>query len=453
MKGSNMPGFMPSTKLMGMSGSQNANAPGLSFILGIVDDNFGQKAIDNGWLTTSTYFNSPYTVSLNDNITFRAAIEPFNGFKIELTANRNYSQSGSSYLNVTDRKFDNYLEGGNYSISFISIGSAFEKVKFDKGPSKYVSSSFSVFKENREIISKRLADNRQAVDPDYNPLNVSPGLEKGSNGYSILSQNVLIPSFMAAYGGIDPTKVTLDRFPSFLKMMPNWRITYDGLSKIPFVKKYARSVNLNHAYKSTYNVGNYATRPDYENPDYYDVQTKLSYYRDLQNNFVPKYEISSISITEQFTPLISIDINFLNSLSTRFELKRNRNIVLSLTNNQLTENLSNEIVLGAGYKITDFKLIVRSSAGEKGVNTDLNLRGDFSIRDNKMIIRRLTDEPDQGAQGQKVLTLKFSADYMLSDKFNIRMFYDRIVNTPFVSLSYPTANTNFGFSLRFSLTQ
>jgi cell surface protein SprA len=70
-----------------------------------------------------------------------------------------------------------------------------------------------------------------------------------------------------------------------------------------------------------------------------------------------------------------------------------------------------------------------------------------------MIIRRLAEDDAQAAQGQKVLTIKFSADYMLSDRFNLRMFYDRIVNTPFTSLSYATANSNFGFSLRFSLTQ
>jgi cell surface protein SprA len=332
-------------------------------------------------------------------------------------------------------------------MSFIALGSSFEKVKYEGG--KYLSNSFSTFKNNRIIIAERLANNRQTIDNLYNSTNYTAGEQDGGkNGFGMLSQEVLIPSFMAAYGGIDPKKVTLKRFPSVFSIMPNWRISYDGLTKIPFIKKYARSVSLNHNYKGTYNIGNYVTNPEY------DLEETLNRLRDLQNNFIPQFEVSAVSITEQFSPLFSIDINFLNSLSTRMEIKNSRNIVLSLTNNQLSENISKEFVFGAGYKIKDFQFIVSNkSTGQKGVNSDLNLRGDLSIRDNKMIIRRLTDDPDQATQGQKVVTIKISADYAISANFNLRVFYDRIVNTPFVTTSYPTANTNFGFSVRFSLTQ
>ena len=148
-----------------------------------------------------------------------------------------------------------------------------------------------------------------------------------------------------------------------------------------------------------------------------------------------------------------MDLNFKNSLSSKLEIRRNRNLILSLANNQLTETSSNEVVIGAGYKINNVQFIIKSANGDKKFKSDLNLRGDLSIRDNKTIIRRLTDEPDQPAQGQNIVTIKISADYMLSDRFNLRMFYDRIVNTPLVSTSYPTANTNIGFSFRFTLAQ
>jgi len=130
-----------------------------------------------------------------------------------------------------------------------------------------------------------------------------------------------------------------------------------------------------------------------------------------------------------------------------------------LGNNQLTETSSDEFVAGAGYKISDFQFFLKDLAGgKKSYKSDLNLRADVSIRDNKTILRPLTDEVDpltqgQPAQGQKVVTIKISADYLISDKFTMRMFYDRIVNTPLIALSYPTATTNFGFSLRFSLAQ
>src|SRR6185295_6095116 len=92
--------------------------------------------------------------------------------------------------------------------------------------------------------------------------------------------------------------------------MPNWRITYDGLSKISLIKKLFQSVSLSHAYRSTYSVNSYTTNLFYETG---------GAVRDLSGNFIPKYEIAQVSISEQFSPLIGIDITWKNSLTTRFE--------------------------------------------------------------------------------------------------------------------------------------
>ena len=105
-------------------------------------------------------------------------------------------------------------------------------------------------------------------------------------GYGPTSQEVLIPAFLAAYGKKDVDKVTLETFPSYFKMLPNWRIKYDGLSKIPVVKKHIRSINLNHAYRSTYNIGSYTTNLSY-NPDSTNKMT---------GNYYSKYDIYSVSI-------------------------------------------------------------------------------------------------------------------------------------------------------------
>jgi cell surface protein SprA len=64
-----------------------------------------------------------------------------------------------------------------------------------------------------------------------------------------------------------------------------------------------------------------------------------------------------------------------------------------------------------------------------------------------------TQLPVQVSAGQNVLTIKLMAEYQISSNFTLSLFVDRIVNTPFVSTSYKNYNTNFGFSLRFSLIQ
>jgi len=175
----------------------------------------------------------------------------------------------------------------------------------------------------------------------------------------------------------------------------------------------------------------------------------------LGNNFIPEYEINQISITEQFSPLINVDIVMQNSLSAKFEIKKSRNLGLSFANNQLIEVTSLEYIIGAGYRFKDVKFSIRPGkrGRKKNFNSDLNLKADFSIRNNKTVLRKLIEDVDQISAGQKVMSINFTADYMLSQRLNFRIFYDMVINNPFVSSSYPNSNTNAGISLRFILAQ
>ena len=298
------------------------------------------------------------------------------------------------------------------------------------------------------MISGRLARER-ARGGDYLPVVIdSTGYY---DGYGSNAQSVLIPAFLAAYSKRDVNRISLAAIPGLMEIRPNWRVTFDGLSKIEFFKKYFRSINLNHSYRSSYNVGSYVSNPFYlVNEDgFVDLDT-----RDLNNNFLNEKDIASVSISEQFSPLISFDMNWINSLTTRLEFKKSRSLALSLANNQLTEISSNEWVVGAGYRFSELPLIFNLPGGNQtSMTSDLNVRADFSIRDNRTIIRKLEEDVDQITAGQRVLKVNLNLDYVLSDRFNLRLFFDRIVNKPFVSLSYPTANTNIGFSIRFTLAQ
>ncbi|HEX3006552.1 MAG TPA: cell surface protein SprA [Bacteroidales bacterium] len=450
-QGSLLPGYIPKTQFLGMIKDNGIFAPGLPFILGYQDKDFPAKAArEYGWVTTSPYQNSPFVMTHNETFTGRISFEPFAGFKIDLNVLRTYTRNESSYWISTDGSTSfpdstrSYTRNGNFSMSFISIGSAFERhtiKSYENSP------TFEKFKRYRYTIINRLGNRRAELDPHYNNTLLVDGTKDGFNQYS---QQVLIPAFLAAYGGSDPEKVTLKDIPGYLNMRPNWTVTFDGISKIGIVKKYTRSVSLRHSYKATYNVGSYLSNSELFQDG--DVETSLTYLRDLQNNFLGPLEINSVSITEQFGPLINIDVTWKNSLMTRFELRKSRNINLSLSSYQVTETSNNDLVIGSGYKFKDVQLIIKSGDGQKEFKSDLNLTADLSIRDNKIIIRKL-DDIAQAAQGQNVVTIKVSADYNLSESFNLRLFYDRIVNKPFTSISYPTANTNIGFSVRFTLVQ
>jgi cell surface protein SprA len=40
--------------------------------------------------------------------------------------------------------------------------------------------------------------------------------------------------------------------------LPNWTVSWDGIGKLKFVKKYFQSVTLRHSYRSMYTIGGYA---------------------------------------------------------------------------------------------------------------------------------------------------------------------------------------------------
>ena len=95
--------------------------------------------------------------------------------------------------------------------------------------------------QNRLVISSRLND--QTYNED------APNPTGYFQGWGPTSQDVAIPAFISAYLGEDPNTVNLDVMKT--KVAPNWRVTYDGLSKIPSLKKTFRRFNLSHSYRST----------------------------------------------------------------------------------------------------------------------------------------------------------------------------------------------------------
>jgi cell surface protein SprA len=453
-QGQFLPGYLPETKYLGLSSFNGKLAPGWPFILGYSDRNFFEHAVTNGWLSTDTLLNTPAIYDSKRELSLRSLVEPFPGLRIDVNADRRFLQSESAYYTADQNgnfpdSTRNRMISGNFTISIISWGTSFEKISKSND---YVSPTFEAFKRNIIIMSQRRAADRQKIDPtydpDFDPVADAPITGPYKSGYGQTSREVMIPAFLAAYTKSNPNKIGLDAFPSALRMMPNWRINFDGLSKFDFVQKWFRSISLMHQYRSTYQIGSYTSNLSY-NTDF----DGISRIRDLQSNFVQQYEINVVTISEQFSPLINVDMNWKNSMTTRFEWRKSRTVTLNMTSNQVADARINELIFGAGYRFDDVSIILKSKGGQKALKSDLNLRLDLSIRDNKTLARKLIEDVNQPVVGQRVFSVGATADYVLSDRFNLQIFADRTMNNPFVANTFPTSNTNFGFSLKFTLVQ
>jgi cell surface protein SprA len=439
-----LPGYKPRTQLLGFD--DRFSAPGLGFLFG-KQQHFGPNknqdfplyARDNGWLVQESSLFTPFTRGNTQNFTGRAALEPFPDVKIELTANKTTSLNRSEFFRWDELAQDftrqSQTETGSYSVSIITWNTAFKKDDKDHN-----SEVFQQFLDNRAVVSQRLG-----ADNPY-----STGIASGfADGYSKTSQDVLIPAFLAAYTGKNAANQSTSVFPAI--PLPNWRITYDGLTKFEKVRKRFKTVTISHTYRSTYSVGGFLT-----NLNHHEDGNGFADARNVTNDFESKYQIGSVQISEQFSPLISVDVVWAGkrNFSTKVEYKKDRTLSLSLANTQLTEVSGREVVVGMGYRIPqlELKFFKKFMGGKIAVpKSDLNIRADVSFRNNQTVIRKSVEELNVLTAGQNILSIKTSADYQMSDKLIIRFFCDRVMTNPLVSSSFKTANTNAGLSLRFLL--
>jgi len=134
-------------------------------------------------------------------------------------------------------------------------------------------------------------------------------------------------------------------------------------------------------------------------------------------------------------------------------MSKTRNLALSFANNQLTEIRGEDYRFGLGYRFKDVTFIVRSGGSRKTITSDLNIKADVGIRQNLTVVRRISEGTNSATGGQTLINIKVTADYIISQRFNIRAFFDRTVTQYETSLAYDTSNMNIGVSLRFLLGQ
>ena len=264
---------------------------------------------------------------------------------------------------------------------------------------------------------------------------------------------MLIPAFLAAYSGRDPMKQYLDPFPSLAQILPNWRVTYDGLINIGSLSEIFRALTLSHAYQCTYAVGSYSSYLNWITADGQNLGFTLD---ELTGQPIPSspYNISSVAITERFAPLIGVSATLKNNLTFNAEFRDQRTLTLNTSAGQVVEATQRGITAGVGYKIVGFNTVLKIKGSQQGVSNDLSVNGDFSLQHNQALIRKIENNFTQATSGTRTIRFNLTANYILSRRMTLGMYFEHQINTPLVSsAAYPTTNTAFGLSFNFSLAR
>lgn len=450
--GTTLPGYMDSTQLLGMN--FRSHQPGFAYLFGYQPDTswinrFGQK----GLLSRDSLVSAMIQQRYNQRLSISAQVSPFRDFNIDLSLDKTFDKQYSElYKDTTGfsglARLNPYALG-SFSISYISYQTLF--TSFDPN---VVSATFKQFEANRKILSTKLGTS--------NPYQGGAvGTDGYYKGYGRYAQDVVIPSFIAAYTNKDPASIQLfgNSNPSIrhnpfssLVPKPNWTLTYNGLSKLAGLDKIFSSFSIRHGYKSTFSMNSFNTALLFTDP----LRVGYPSFKDtLTGNFIPYFLIPNITIQEAFEPLIEIDMTFTNQLQTRFEFRKSRQLSLSLIDYQLAENRSTEVTFGLNWRKKGMPLLRDIRIGKNGMklDNDVTLRMDFSLRDDATANSKLDQGTAFGTGGQKVIRIAPSIDYVLNNKVSMKLYFEQNRTIPKISSAFPITNTRAGLQVRVSLAQ
>ena len=480
--GTTLPGFRPNAQYLGLA--DGFGAPGWDFVGGLQPDIRGTDVRDQStylyrnveWFSDAITLNQQVYQTYSKNLAAQLSVEPFKDFRVDFDISQRFTENHSEFFKDTlvgpGQSFQRLVPAdvGSYTISYGALNTLFGADPEDL---------FRTFEANRVIVSQRLSgSNAPHADDDLAALGYREGF--GPN-----QQNVQLAAFLAAYTDDDPNTVSLDIFKTRPKV--NWRLTYNGLSRVKGFDKMFASFSLTHSYKSSLTINSFNTNLLFDGPNTINPATQ---------SFYSRLVIPDLVISEQFSPLIGVDARLKNEMSLRFSLNRSRSLGMSFVDNQLAERNSEEWSIGYGYVVKNVDLLQyfggkkrkrrsrrqrpddandddddqnaqqrqtgnsranpqRQQPGggrNNGVGNDLDLQLDVRFANdetrNRYLDQQGVSDPTRGAQS---LSISPSAEYEINRQLSLRVFVDYRRQIPKTTNSFPTTNTQAGVTVRFKL--
>ena len=262
-----LPGYEPQVGFLGRNNFNGGLAPSLGFVFGSQVD-IRNTALENGWLVTpradgEDYYDKTYTRTHFNKLDYNFSLKPIKDLNIEITGNKIKTRSLAQQLDIrvdaNDPSGNGFIDEtipafitGNYSTSYSMFSTAF----------KDGNKLFDQLRANRIGVSRRLGE-QAGINVD-DPVNIDP-IYGTVIGYSGSSQDVLLPSFLAAYSGKDASNVSLGIFRDI--PIPAWNLRYTGFMKYKWFKKNFSSFSVSHGYKSSYTVSSFTNNLQFDAND------------------------------------------------------------------------------------------------------------------------------------------------------------------------------------------
>lgn len=200
---------------------------------------------------------------------------------------------------------------------------------------------------------------------------------------------------------------------------PNWRVSWDGLEKIAFLKSLATRVSLEHAYTSNYSEG-----------------WKLS--RDGNQ------EVQTQKIDFGFNPLAGLNMTFGQlwggNLIGSMKYSTRTSYDLGVTTTNITETFSRDIGFTLNYSKSGFELPLFGVS----LKNDIEFSLSYSSGKNSTVRYEMNNFTEDGIpqDGTTRVTIEPRIKYTISSKVTLSIFYKRSTVEPEGASRIPPTTTN-----------
>lgn len=469
-----VPGFLDTPQFFGLS--EGFSSPGWQFVAGLQPDITKSNNNDNWlyqnqqWFNTSKVLNKQIMQDSRQTLEADFAFEPWKDVDIDVEFYKKTSRNHSEEFTFLDKdgvegfRQQALYDVGSVEFSYYTLNTLFGNRSIEL---------FNTLRDNRAIVSQRIGIDREGGQHEIDGNEYAKGLGK-------LNNDVVVPSFIAAYTGQDPTEVNLDIIQETSQWnylpKPNWSLNYRGLNKLPMFKNIFKTINIKHGYKSVFGINRYNSDPQY---DALSNQGNLNEIKVASGNYFTRWEIPSIQINEQFSPIIGIDLQTQNNINLNFEYKKSRQLELYTTVAELNEQLSTEFVFGAGFQFEDVNIgfltgekknkkkrsRTQSASQKAGGLASVLDTGDanfkrklicdisMSFADNITYAHDLRNDVlnPLAVRGTKQFRISPSIEYDINKNLSLRWYSEYGRTTPWVTPPFPVTNFETAFVVRFKL--
>ncbi len=200
---------------------------------------------------------------------------------------------------------------------------------------------------------------------------------------------------------------------------PNWRITWDGLEKLPLFESIAQRVSMEHAYNSNYAEG-----------------WKLSPDGDRQ--------IQTQKIDYAFAPLARLNLTFGQlwggNMMGSIQYSTRNSFDLGITTSNITESFSRDIGFTINYSKSGFDLPLFGVS----LKNDIEFSLSYTSAKNSTVRYEMINFTEDGIpqDGTARVTIEPRIKYTISAKVTLSIFYKRSTVEPEGASRIPPTTTN-----------